>query len=539
MNKILICIVAVVCGLLEFSGSTNSYFEGRSGDIVLQPKNIEDDSFMIVKDGQNKFSLDGISEMGVADLLSYFLGGPVINPEASRESLPVEGSMFQKSRANALFVLDSVGSDLISKFPHLKMMSPEFGKNIKINKHIGCYPEDSLASVSTLICGKSPSVHGIVARQWENPFGVSMSAFRSRAVPVVSNLADIISQTFHGQSLVISASSDFQFASALGAHQYLLNQRPLWNNFALYLNNEEIDTVFPSDLAAGLKISTQKLYHSFLDRSFPLPGATDTILYEVASSEFLIHLNGENIHINLDISDRPILSFFAELEIVRTVVEQLQKDSNLNRLALDVSPDMFSFTFSSLHDILIKYGKDSQTFAASLYLLDGVLDEAITKLNSIYEGKLSVEIVMNGITAFTALQANEEIRSAVYSTAKYNLFNKESFDSSFPVLYLKKDVDLDQVCRNVKSVVDSYELEVTCNERMFLVTSGDTFTDAGNGTSTNGTSTNPEVSFQTGMWTGIILILIVFYCVYAVYTMDVGYDSLIYRATNLKHQHNL
>jgi len=94
------------------------------------------------------------------------------------------------------------------------------------------YPQDTIASLTTLITGHSPSTHGIVNRIWDSIEGVK-SAYSAEGKMKIFNVNDQISQSFEGQPLIISASANLQMASALGVNP----KSTLGNNFALYWMN--------------------------------------------------------------------------------------------------------------------------------------------------------------------------------------------------------------------------------------------------------------------------------------------------------------
>jgi hypothetical protein len=43
--------------------------------------------------------------------------------------------------------------------------------------------------------------------------------------------------------------------------------------------------------------------------------------------------------------------------------------------------------------------------------------------------------------------------------------------------------------------------------------------------------------YQLSLWTAVLLIVITYATVQALYNMDIGADSMIYRLTNIKHAH--
>jgi predicted AlkP superfamily pyrophosphatase or phosphodiesterase len=116
----------------------------------------------------------------------------------------------------------------LNQLPELKVLNLA-GKRMNIAR-VG-YPQDNIATLATLVTGQTPSVHGIVNKEWFSSNG-AMKAYRSKALPQSASFVDIVSQAFEGKSLTVSGSADYQMAAALGAHQYLRAQNPSWNNYA-------------------------------------------------------------------------------------------------------------------------------------------------------------------------------------------------------------------------------------------------------------------------------------------------------------------
>lgn len=68
---------------------------------------IQDDSFILISDFIDNKNIY-IEETSISDLISYLLGGPIINEQSNRENFPKK-NIFNKSMANLLIILDSIG----------------------------------------------------------------------------------------------------------------------------------------------------------------------------------------------------------------------------------------------------------------------------------------------------------------------------------------------------------------------------------------------------------------------------------------------
>jgi len=59
-----------------------AFFEGRSGQIILEPQNTQDDSILLFWTKGDSEKLEGqqlsIDDTSIADMISHAVGGPVI-----------------------------------------------------------------------------------------------------------------------------------------------------------------------------------------------------------------------------------------------------------------------------------------------------------------------------------------------------------------------------------------------------------------------------------------------------------------------------
>lgn len=70
-----------------------------------------------------------------------------------------------------------------------------------------------------------------------------MEAYKAKALPAVATVADVLRQAFNGRSLLVGASGDFQFAAALGVHQFLQGENPS-TNAATFVYDSEVNFAF-------------------------------------------------------------------------------------------------------------------------------------------------------------------------------------------------------------------------------------------------------------------------------------------------------
>jgi len=501
-------IVLLLFSLFSLSISFDSNFERsqyplRSGDLIIVPDDIQDDSFLFVFDSNKvEQSKNGfqIEETSFVNLVSSMIGGPIINTAFSLDEnvVPTSHNLFNKAKGNFAIFVNSIGSDVISSFPSLKILQQP-GQQLKIKKV--AYPEDTIATITTIMTGQTPSTHGIVNKEWNAQQSGAKVAYSSDAQVKIFNMNDQFTQSFEAQPLIISASSNFQMASALGVN----SRNNFGNNYAIYWNEEiaDFDNIYNS-------------YHRF---NYSYASLVKKFKSDVSLSEFDVNLPED-------------FYFLAEIEFLQNMIKVIENDKILLSLINDKVPDFFSFSFASLKNLKAKNDVGSTKFAVAINLLDSTLLDVITKLNSLYSEKLAVEIFFLGTPAAEKLSEDVPLKATVFSALKGSV-NKALFDAYFPSIYLKKVKDQEGICHRVREEILN---EVICTDHKSHVPSLSELVRATQSTSTEvgDTPLDTATTFQTVLWVSIILVLAVIASVYAVFAIQVN-DSMLYRATPKQH----
>lgn len=491
-------------------------FSGRSGNVVYTPNNIQDDSFLFLMDKYSSDSNEEISETNVADLISYLVGTPILNPQASRESFP-QGNIFEKDRANIMFVVDGVGSETIQSIPQLKTLK-QSGQKLSIVKRY--YPQDNVASLTTIFTGYGPSAHGVVNKTWTSPQGKSVAYSNLQSSPQTANLADVVSQSFAGKSLIVSASSDSQLTSIFGVNQFA-NKHLSTNSFGYYWNEKtnSFKNIYSS--AINIPSTKQNLLEAIAARVYQLRNKGDRVKY--SNDQIAVDFPTENIHVVFDLAVKEDFLLFAELELVHSIVASLQSPA-MKVLVDDSVPDLFTFAFSAIKGLQARYGKDSTQVTAALLILDGTLSKAVSDFKILY-GRVAVEIAFVGVPAYTKVQesASAQTKADVYSVIKTQIKNKDLFNAAFPVIYAD---NVETACQTLKtqgfSTLDN--LDLTCPTKR-LSLSGKNLKET---RSISDSQNYPDyASFNIILWTSIILILAVYGAVYPIFSMSGGNDSFL------------
>jgi hypothetical protein len=533
METILRPVVVLLALLSICSGIEKvdvAYYEGRSGNIILKPKTIQDNPFLILSSTNQNQQSQALDDTLVSELVSYLVGGPIIQSSShlERDSLAsaVEGlpvSIFDKFKANLFVTIDGVGSEAKEQFSSLKLFSR--GKQVPITKT--SYPQDNIATLATFATGRTPSQHGIVGKSWNTPMGPFV-AYRAEALPTVASVADIISQAFGGQSLILSASASYQMASAMGVHQYLHSESPFWNNMGFYWNAEtkQFESIYPELTQESLVLCKSELIRNISARQFPA-----SIQY-LDTKDVLVTMDGEPVQFDFAVEEDWLL--FAELEYAHSVLDQLKTDARLKELVNDNVPDLYFLSFSSIAQLKARYGNTSTKVAAAMFVLDQLLDQFIDDLSALYSNKLGNEIMFLGSkNAVDTLSWDENLKDAVYPVVEAYVKSPESFKTFFPSIYLEIE-DSKAICSQLKSVLPQY-VEAYCPERTQLFPYLDPVSrQSNNSNNTDNTTKDNASSFQIVLWMSIILALFLYGAVYPLFSMDVGADSLLYRMTSGK-----
>jgi len=271
-------------------------------------------------------------------------------------------------------------------------------------------------------------------------------------------------------------------------------------------------------------------------RKFALANIHDKVRFVPETHEFVVDMSSGNIECIFDLNKNQDFMFFAEIEFAFAVIEQLHRNEYTSLLN-DDSVDMYSFAFSTVKGIQLRYGKNSQQHMAALAILDSVLVDLTSKVNSLYSKSVSRQVVFLGQSAFSSLQSMPILRDAIYKAAK-NSVTRPVYVNYFPAIYSAADDRA--VCVRVQQSLEDFpemHLEAVCPYEQPLYLRDIQFVRDNNTNSTD--DGYPEfVAFQIVLWFSIGISFVLAGVVYALCYMDIGADSSLYRQPNPKfHAH--
>jgi len=591
--------ITVAFGMERPSEIEDGYFFGRSGDMILKPIQYQDpDISMVLLDQTNKILVNNnrneeISIYNIADLIGRSLGVAPMNPTFVACDY-IKSNFFNRPMANLLIEFDSIGDHVLT--------DPNIGINLRyltalrhgeidglpIKVTRASYPANSMSLATSLISGQKPSQHGIIGKEWKAPDGSIVRGFSSAPSTwsKVANLPDLMYQTFHGKSLIVSLSGDEQNAKTNSVNPALMNAHPSWTNaYTAHFRPKNMDFVVASsgdnpgirkafeDLTANnLQLIFEKHQNSILD-SF----ATETKYREGFVSLQYTSNDGSTQYVRYDLTLPQDMKLFAEIQGAYSLATAL-KSSDAKTLVQDDFPDFYSIAFTSVTGLTEKYGRHSVQVVGALYLLDKTVRIIHDQFSKLYPNHLLSEIVLLGSHP-SSLSANNPDKRPLISILNRLLPSQNFFDSGlFPSLYIhgtdeRPDGDYCEVL-NLQLKEQNTGFEVFClpsrpsvqvlgravleqSIPVFapaeIISVGDengavleqsipvfapaeliSVADENGGTSDeNGAPTDDDVAkYQIVLWISLLMFFLTVYTVYSMAYMNFKKDTIIYSTFN-------
>ena len=455
-----------------------------------------------------------MKETELADLISYSIGGPLVKSPVTGFST---STPLIKDRANLLVVVDGIGKDALSKVSELKLFKQS---GTKMTVEAEYFPSDSVASLTSMLTGFGPSFHGVVNKEWLNGEKSVTAYSTSTSVPQILSIGDIVSQSFGGQPLTVSASNCPVLSSALNSNEFG-NSELTKNRIAISYSSE---TASYSSNVDSIKFELNSLLNQLSNRRFNLRNKQDRVSVDLTNSVVSVEFTSENLIAHFDLTTESDKLFFTELEMIQSVLSTIQ--SKYPELVEDAIPDLFSFALSSISKL-----QDSNKISAALLLLDSVLSDLIAQYNNIYD-RMSVQIVFMGTSSVKQVQnvmKNSNYIEQVYNAIKGNIVgDKNTYLRLFPLVYVKNEQSVVNTLNNLHLNTYNNYLTATCMSNPSQLGQVKVLS----ATNVYGTSADYEDAaiFHIVLWGSIVLVLAVFAAIFAIYAMDTGStDTLLYR----------
>jgi hypothetical protein len=500
--------------------ATSSLYMGRSSDILIESETQQDSVIFFKGEQFGTTQINKLQDTRFADLFSHVMGTQPFHVDADRTGFPTT-SLFNKPRAALLVALESVGSEILSKYPALSFLQNSQMSPISTLSS----PANTQTILANLVTGTTPSKHGIVGSSWRKPgTGALVNAYDENGMSFAANIADILLQETQGKSLIVSASSSSSFSSALGAHPEIVSENIGWRAHAYSLSNGAFSTRYSEPSCDQvLAISAEEL---------------SALLSDVVISS----------DVTFSAKNAEDMAFLAELAFVRNLIAKLS--TSLSASVKDDMPDMYSFVFASLKGIETKYGKDSNTYAAALSLVDKTISSLISALNQQYDGRVA--------TVIMALNArdisSEALKEKVYNKVSSLLHDSNDFSLHYPALYVRtyefSGHARDVLCSTLQKSIASSNANVFCATPMVATRAVRSMM----GNDANGTCYPPtpaevaqleeDTLYVFAFWMHFFMVIIITAFIgWGVYSLafvgsDASKDSLLFRAAGRHHHQN-
>eukprot|EP01132_Coremiostelium_polycephalum_P002153 gene2153-2652_t len=415
------------------------YFGQRTGDIVLHSLDKQNSLLFLKGDVFKGTKITQIQDTQISNLISHVMGLLPMNDDSVDRSQYPNVSIFNKPKLNLQFTIDSF--DQPSDLNKIKFLSSE---GIKINTDY--FPMDSVSEMTTIATGATPNVHGIIGSNWFTPIGERVEAFTLKTQSLLANVADVLSQSFGGRSLVISLSSSNKIASANAVHPNIHAWKaPHFNIHTSKSTGSLVSGYFnPSQIkeADQLFLSHNKIESIIYTKEFSkfaLPSGWKLSLHSGIVS--VSDNQGKSVNFSLDkLQD---IAFLSELVGLFNTVKLMKTDAYFNKLTQDASPDFVSIAFSSVSGL----AAESDKYQSVLALINHAMEQTYSTLSGIYGGRVACQVI--------AMAPQQSIEPTLRSKISNIVGEHVHQESSLPHIYIKSKslIHSSDLCTQVKDAV--------------------------------------------------------------------------------------
>lgn len=452
------------------------FFPGRSGNVILrsetpeQPRDCEsifwdaspDGDYLEVQDRSQQHSLSAFT---IADVVTETLGVQPANDEGAPAF--VHKNMFNRARANFIFGLESIGSDLVRKhgLSHLKQLGDDSA--VATQMDYPAYPYDSVAVATSISTGSAPAQHGVVGRYWRSE-GQHVTAFTPSdpsSYPMVATAADLLSQSFNGNSLTLSISTRDQLASAFSVNQAVAKMEG--NNLCFASKGRGFEPCAShgaSPIGSSLRISPESLRTSLMDSQSSVLRHVSSGSVSAAATDGKVTVSypggwndrQEQVKFDLDFSEEAHL--FMELQYVDAVLSLLGTNQELAALVKDDYPDLLSVTLTSITSLVDKYGRESVEVIGALHLVDALIPKFLDSVANLYNRRVVAEVLLMGSHS-SFVSATD--RRKLFQDLHVLLPHEGHLPQFFPLLYVNSS-QLSTVCEMLSLRLHELKYQVFC-----------------------------------------------------------------------------
>jgi len=507
----------------------SGFVAGRSGDVILMPKDLpHDSSITLLGEGHIESNLvpEKVSINEVRDIASQALGLPGHNNQAF-----VKGDMFNMPTLQTMIVVHGMGTDAI-KSHGLSNLAAMTGNSPTMELEDLSYPRDPLALSVTLSSGVNPATHGIVAEKWQSQ-GKVEHALSDDLHYESANIADVLTQLFP-ESLALSVSGSWAESRAHAPHTTSANTNA-------YAFNKESKKFESSASASSARLPSQ-----LLEWSFHVDNTDATELFArmklhgghvsfTSNGDYTVQADRSSSPVAFSAQDSTDMMLIAEIMYAKFLARKLSTNTKLQKLLSDDHPDTITLSFRGLDAVAQKYGLESKQYAAALKLYDSALPlictsftQQLSPSSSSHIGQL---VLMGTPVLLNKKMIEEQMQHLALSVDMAYLpslyLAQAHSDPAHACETLRMNLDADS-SSNIKTVC-YHELEnVQPTDSVFLMTSETTTSSA-----TNVTAAELK-RFQIVLWFSLAFTFTIIAAVLSFCCMEYERDTLLFSKRRVK-----
>lgn len=437
------------------------FFDGRSGNMIVTSNvdasaEVRQDAAVFFHSADSSLlkadeQAQQLSFESVANILAGALG---VHSTDDEQSLP----FVQTSRpvsAGLVIAIDSVSSADVKDFA-LNNLAALQAASAKSQLSSASYPQNSVNLLESAFTGVSPSVHGIIASSWKDKNGKDVTAFvDEQSTAQVANVADLVAQTFNGESLILSVSSDAALAHTFAVHPSLTKENPEWLSNVCF-SYDSASNAWTTGASPSTHFIAQEVVQKFDVASLDSLSVDNVVVKSDAANQKvdvtfpIVELGVHTTQTaSFNLADKVDASLFAELSFFSSIAALLEQKS----AAKASSPDLINFSFASVASVTQKYGQRSAARAAALNLIDAHVPRIIASINKAYNSNVIEMVMLLGRESSISTASKQAAISVIEKAASINGVQVDC--NMFPNVYINgEDANIMKMCADVQSTAD-------------------------------------------------------------------------------------
>jgi len=248
-------------------------------------------------------------------------------------------------------------------------------------------------------------------------------------------------------------------------------------------------------------------------------------------------VNHKDVQVNFDLKNHADFKLFSELVFMKWQFEQLAAKKSLIN---DGAPDVYLLSVSALKDLEVKHGENSKQIKAALLLLESFIPQIVSDYKTLYRGDVLI-VGFNTQSEASDLENHHTDVDNILKSLKTQ-FGHE-FEHIVPELHSQKNVEKSihhNLCGAVQGAIARFapSLKFKCHndeESAHKVYRRSLMATAANpgmpGNLASKYDSMFPVIFNIWFWLLVVIALATYSISVAMWNMDPGRDSIIYRLT--------